>query len=529
MPRPMLAPLALLLALAAPLAAADAPSILPNVGFEAAADGKPAGWGLAEGVTWQDETNHFLRFQAAGPGHMVMQFNAIPMKGIKALHLSYSVRWAGVKSGKDDWNDARIILEFKDAKGQGVAGGPGSPRYVGSSEGWKRESLRFRVPAGAVTLNLMPCMFEAAAGTMDLDDCSLVPIDPATVPALVNARGEETVVVDAGGKAPDQLTVAGNQVLGADAKPVWLQGVNVPSLDWSNQGERVLPAIVCAVEQWKASLIRLPVSPLRWFGREKGQGDGGADYRGRVDQAVLACASRGVHVIVDLHRYRAPEALDVEFWTDAAAHFKDQPAVLFGLLNEPHGTTWEIWRNGGEITDRSGDEAKGTLKVTKTTSVGMQALVAAARGTGAKNVLVAAGLDWAYDLSGMLNGFALEDLGGHGIIYDSHCYSWKTDWKGKFVDVSEKYAVLLGECGAHNVPFDWLPKGAFEDPYTWVPDMLGLIQARHLHWTGWSFHPGASPCLLSDWSDKSFTPTPWWGAFARAALAGGQFSCKRMR
>jgi hypothetical protein len=55
----------------------------------------------------------------------------------------------------------------------------------------------------------------------------------------------------------------------------------------------------------------------------------------------------------------------------------------------------------------------------------MQALINAVRESGAKNIVLAGGLDWAYDLSGIANGFALDDKGGNGIIYSTHIYPWK--------------------------------------------------------------------------------------------------------
>jgi len=50
--------------------------------------------------------------------------------------------------------------------------------------------------------------------------------------------------------------------------------------------------------------------------------------------------------------------------------------------------------------------------------------------------------------------------------------------------------------------------------------MLGLIQQYRLNWTGWSFHAWATPVMIKDWN---YTPTPAWGAPAKAALAGQQF------
>jgi hypothetical protein len=56
--------------------------------------------------------------------------------------------------------------------------------------------------------------------------------------------------------------------------------------------------------------------------------------------------------------------------------------------------------------------------------------------------------------------------------------------------------------------------------------MLGLIQKHKLNWTGWSFHPSASPRMLLDWD---YTPTPVWGQPAKDALSGKKFELKKLR
>jgi len=304
----------------------------------------------------------------------------------------------------------------------------------------------------------------------------------------------------------------------------------VPSLEWSNTGERVLASTVEAIENWKANVIRLPIKSERWFGRDKAQKDDGAAYRALLDQVVLACASRGAWIILDLHHYRAASEKEVEFWRSAAAHFKDHPAVLFGLLNEPHNISWEIWKDGGEVTTKKRNTdalAENAEVITSFTAVGFQALVDVVRDTGAKNVLLIGGLDWAYDLSGITRGFALDDRGGNGIIYDTHVYPWKSRWQHSFLDCAAQYPVLLGEVGCDIARMDFIPPERHEDPYTWAPDMLACIQKHRLHWTAWSFHAGATPRILVD--HTSYTPTPYWGAFVMAALKGATFTSERLR
>ena len=57
--------------------------------------------------------------------------------------------------------------------------------------------------------------------------------------------------------------------------------------------------------------------------------------------------SRGKYMVLDLHEYRAAKPHHAAFWLNAATRYKDHPGVIFGLLNEPHDITWEIWRNVG--------------------------------------------------------------------------------------------------------------------------------------------------------------------------------------
>lgn len=138
--------------------------------------------------------------------------------------------------------------------------------------------------------------------------------------------------------------------------------------------------------------------------------------------------SRGKYMVLDLHEYRAAKPHHVAFWLDAATRYKDHPGVIFGLLNEPHDITWEIWRNGGVTSDKAvgAAPAENNEKLVGERTIGMQALVDAVRSTGARNLVSVGGLDWAYTLDGVLDGYALDD---GNLMYESHCYPWKKHWK----------------------------------------------------------------------------------------------------
>jgi endoglucanase len=278
----------------------------------------------------------------------------------------------------------------------------------------------------------------------------------------------------------------------------------------------------------------LPVTQKWWFGRGASQKDGGEAYRKLVDDVVTLIANRGKYVLLDLHQFGAPRQEHAEFWADAATKYKNHPAVLFDLFNEPHGMSWEVWRNGGEVQEKKkpgeedaflSPEEKAKIAETRR-SIGMQRLLDTVRETGALNVVLVGGLDYAYDLSGIANGYALEEKRGNGIILSTHIYPWKKGWAEKVLIVADRYPILVGEVGAGAKKMDWLPAEYQEDAVTWVPEMIGFIQKHQFHWTAFAFHPKAGPPMLEDWS---YRPNVTWGAFVKRAFAGERFELKKLR
>ena len=95
----------------------------------------------------------------------------------------------------------------------------------------------------------------------------------------------------------------------------------------------------------------------------------------------------------------------------------------------------------------------------------------------------------------------------------------------KVLLVADKHPNFVGEVGADIKKMTFIPAEAQEDAATWVPEMLGLIQKHKLHWTGFSFHPKASPVMINGWD---YAPTPVWGQPAQDALSGKQFRFIRL-
>jgi hypothetical protein len=500
----------------------------------------PEGWGTAgKGVSYEREQgNRFLRITSTEPDKMVSVFREIELPAdAPALEMSWRYRLTDFKRGELPWYDARFILKFVDAEGKHIGDAPPAAATK-MTDGWVERKTAFLVPEGALRLQWMPTLFQVQKGTFDIDDVALRPTDPAPILAAKAQREKEereryvAPETDNRAKWPSTVHVQGNRLVDPDGKEVWLQGVNAGGLETLHADMQVLKSVVVAIDEWKANAIRLPMNETFWFGRDPTQKDGGKAYREKIDQIITLCANRGAYLILDLHRFRAPKAEHVEFWKDAAARYKDHPAVLFDLFNEPHDISWEVWQKGGFVGKKGEKDESAFLtdeekkKNQGFESPGMQAMVDAVRSTGAKNVVIAAGLFWSGDLSGVVNGYALEDKSGNGIMYSWHQYNWHKGWPKTVVPVAEKYPIFVGECGADTNKMSFIPAEDQEDPHTWVPDMLGFIQKYRLNWTGWCLHPKATPVMISDWS---YTPTPFWGEYAKQALAGKQFEMKRMR
>ena len=482
------------------------------------------------------------------PGKMLNDYKEYGLpEGVDALKLSWKWNVANLKTGNKPWFDARVLMKFKDAEGREVKPEP-RPTYVQKSTGgWQERENAFLVPKEAVKLVVMFTLFQVKSGEMDVADVRLVPTDAAP---LIAAKEKEARQIaaryvpeekPAKEKWPSELKVVGNRLRDAAGNEVWLQGVNAGGMESIPNTDQIVKSVVVAIDEWKSNCVRLPVNESFWFGTSAYQSDGGAAYRAAVDKIVTLAANRGAYIALDLHRFRAPKAEHISFWKDAAKRYANHPAVLFDLFNEPHGISWEVWRNGGWVGEAGKVDESAFLTAEEKKknqgfeSVGMQALVDAVRSTGAKNVVIAGGLYWANDLTGIeseaiekgeAKSYRLDEKGGDGIMYAWHTYHWHKGW-ARILPVAAKHPIFLGEVGAApREEMTFIPMEQKEDWRTFVPDMLGFIQKYRINWTGWCFHPKAGPCMIENWD---YEPTPYWGEFALRALKGEKFELNKIR
>lgn len=336
--------------------------------------------------------------------------------------------------------------------------------------------------------------------------------DPPAAPPAIQPLADPSTLRAAG--MPPPLHIEGNRTVGPDGQPVRLRGVNIASLEWTDEGENVARSVEVAIDDWGCNIVRIPLNQDRWFGRSPTQTDDGQTYRAIVDGLVVAAAQRGAYILLELHwndagawgqfigQHRMPDPGSLLFWRDLGQRYANHPAVLMGLYNEPHDTSWDVWLNGGvleEMVPRSErhDPTKPLQRIRTTVryrAVGHQELYDAVRAAGATdNIIVVGGLDWAYDLAGVLHGYAIR---GESVLYDTHVYpnkDWKPElsWENAFLNPSRTLPVFVGEWGGM-VSRDGEP-GFFEKFIQCLRDN------EQLSWTAWDLHPTAGPTLIRNW------------------------------
>jgi hypothetical protein len=349
--------------------------------------------------------------------------------------------------------------------------------------------------------------------------CAIVAAVSLLLPGCASMQASDT-------NTPPPLKVVGTNICNYRGESVLLRGVNVASMEWSSDGQgHVLQTVDVAIHDWHANVIRLPLSQDRWFGYGPEQMDGGKSYQALVRQIVDYCDTNKCYIILDLHwsdcnewgrnigQHSMPDTNSLAFWKDFALRFANNPAVIFDLYNEPHDVSWDVWLNGGTIKDKpNGWHARERPKTFE--AVGMQRLLNAVRATGAKNVVVAGGLDWAYDFSGILDGRRLSDPNGNGVIYANHCYDNKHDsvetWISKMEVASAKLPVIVSEFGGNAGPSHMVPSD------NWLLHVMRALDEHNWSWVAWDLHTTARPNLISDWD---YTPSPKFGVYVKQALA----------
>lgn len=307
------------------------------------------------------------------------------------------------------------------------------------------------------------------------------------------------------------LYVNGNKLL-VGSKSVALQGVNIPHLSWSADGDGndVYIALNTAANLWKCPIIRVAVNPQLYLNGGNGQKGvkTAEEYRALVDDIILKITNRNIVAVLDCHAYSGVYDDVVAFWDIAAPRYDGNELVIFDLVNEPI-STWEVWFEGGDITL---PDANSTPK----TSIGMPALIDRIRAVS-DNVVALGGIDWAFNLSKVtgeaFSSFAAQrasELGitaeeyetaysisapsrkGRGIMLSSHIYSNSPlNWAASLSEAKQYFPVLIGEYNPYYRDGVLSELNAQETAY--LQKIFRLVSDNGFSSTAWAL--GAEPYL----------------------------------
>jgi endoglucanase len=326
-----------------------------------------------------------------------------------------------------------------------------------------RSAGRAAIVLGSVGLLLMP------AGSPGDASVRSAP----SAPPMASATPVQTSVFG--------LRVSGNHLLNGAGRPIRLLGVNRSGTEYSCMdgngffdGPNDDPS-VAAIASWHANAVRVPLNEDCWLGINAVKpAYAGTNYQGAIVTYVNLLHQHNLYAILDLH-WNAPGSqratgqqpmADADhapaFWQSVAATFKNDPAVVFDLYNEPYHVDWSCWLNGCSSPGWQ--------------TAGMQTLVNAVRGAGANQPIMLGGVDWANDLSQWLQYMPNDPA--HALVasfhlYDSNPCRDSSCWSSTLLPVARRVPLVTGEVGEADCGH------AFIDSYMTFAD---LHQISYMAW-----------------------------------------------
>jgi hypothetical protein len=260
-------------------------------------------------------------------------------------------------------------------------------------------------------------------------------------------------------------------------------------------------ASVQAIASWHTNAVRVPLNEDCWLNiNGVNSAYAGSNYQNAIVKYVNLLNSQGLYAILDLH-WSAPgttpatgQAImpdadhSLTFWQQVATTFKDDPAALFDVFNEPHPADWSCWKNGGTCSGISYQTA------------GSQQLVDAVRSTGAKNVILVAGIGWAGDMTQWLAyepGDPAGQLTASFHVYNFGGCSDTSCWNSVIAPIASHAPIITGELGETD------SSGLFITLYMDWADTQGI---SYLAWTWDTWGCGTGNVVIAAYGGTACAP-----------------------
>jgi endoglucanase len=299
---------------------------------------------------------------------------------------------------------------------------------------------------------------------------------------------------------------------------------------------------VVAMARWSgANAVRVSLNEQCWLGIAGVKPQyGGANYQRAIERYVRELNNHGFAVILDLHnsapgnetslnQEEMPDAHSIPFWRQVAKAFRSNTSVLFDVFNEPWPDSqsvstkaWKCWRNGGCVLPSQ----NGSMTYT---AVGMNQLIHTVRSTGARNIILAGGVNFASSLDQWLRYEPTDP--DHELAASLHIYSFGgcntlACYNGAPAKVAAKVPLVIGELGADlTVGYPAVATScppADSGTTGFDATLLGWAKSHDASWLAWTWNPwGSCLALVTNFAGH---PTAPYGVRIRKALLANRQS-----
>jgi aryl-phospho-beta-D-glucosidase BglC (GH1 family) len=314
------------------------------------------------------------------------------------------------------------------------------------------------------------------------------------------------------------LITSGNLLLRTDTmQPVVLRGVNRSGLEYTPPDsagflsaaqfseDEVREIVTC----WHANVIRIPLNQS-WALNGTAAHSAEA-YLSALDQVIAWAAALGAYTILDLqwldaetiygsvrqqgkdienHVAPLPNSESIALWRTLADRYRDEPAVLFDLFNEPHDPL-EDDPHLLHLVSRAGQLQEWDYSfITASDWVRWaELLIHEIRTIRPDGLILVSGVDWAFDLRRVR-------VSAPNIVYSVHIYpDRKPHLWSRALGNTNDVPVFVAEWGGSDHDLDF------------GRTLAAKMRDLQLGWTAWSWVD--YPRLIEAPRAPLFTPTPF--------------------
>jgi hypothetical protein len=310
------------------------------------------------------------------------------------------------------------------------------------------------------------------------------------------------------------IRVVGNQIVNEGGDLVVLRGVNRSGMEYTDR--RALDPngvsrptsreaagitkdeIMEIVNYWKANIIRLPINQEWALTR--------ADYLTNIDRIIEWAAAEGAYVLLSLHWFDTrrefgktadgsinhvppmPEENSVRLWSMLASRYRQEPAVLYDIFNEPHVPL----ADDKSYSFKPPVTEEGWLDMWHSWIRRIEATI---HRENNRALIFVSGWDWGLNL----RSFPVPFGGGRNLpnaVYSTHVYYFNTPgrstattadfefWFG-FTRLRSKHPIFVGEWGGEETNLAW---GKLLEQYLQnLHSFKNGIWQGLVGWTAWSW------------------------------------------